>query len=70
MSIDQPDLNRVCTCPKCKIFMPYIGVRYARDSVCTVKYDDGEPYTTDERMSVPYATWKCEQCGHVGTDGY
>lgn len=51
--------------------MPYIGIKYAMVSVCTVKYDaDGDPIYGDERVSAPYATWKCEKCGYAETDGY
>lgn len=68
---DNPDLDQLVICPNCKTFMPYVGITYAKVAVCVQKYDmDGDPYTVDERVNAPYATWKCPTCGHKVTDGY
>jgi len=65
------EYDGVFTCFKCKIPMHYIGVRYSMVSVCVEKYDsDGDPYTVDEKVNAPYATWKCPKCGRIETDGY
>lgn len=59
------------TCYKCKIPMHYKGERHSMVAVCVQKYDsDGDPYTADEMVNAPYATWKCPNCGHIETDGY
>lgn len=71
MANHEVDLNKVCTCPRCKIFMPFAGIKYGRVSVISIEYDaDGDPIYGDEWANAPYATWKCEKCGFTETDGY